>query len=494
MDDPQFSYGSTRLRYMRVGRGKVGRLSFIGAAFLTITALNLFFTNCHSSVRLAFFESTSRATQKEKSVSNRDIPVSAFAGGKVQLNGRPASGGLVALVNTACARAAADQGTMSGQMMAETTIDAGMDTQAVAFQPSAEMTSEQLSAAAEADPCLLGIAPNDRLHANFESAEPDLAQQRQMPSIRATQGWDFFYSSSKAIKTDVIIAIVDTGVDYTHQDLTGRMWTNALGKFGQDFVNNDDDPLDDNMHGTHVAGLAAAQGDNRIGGSGVMLKNAKIMAVKVLDAQGAGTIAAIVNGIRYAADNGAHLINMSLGGPGANALLQDALTYAVGKGSTVIVAAGNDNVQLTAAAFYSPSSYAATINGVICIGSVDAATGARSFFSNFGPTFVDLGAPGSGPGGGVYSTLPNNTYGLLQGTSMATPVTIGAAALIIGILRSNAIDATPAVVEETLLAGTLQKPALATAFKDGRILDLPTLATYMQSRFFADGAGGIRTD
>lgn len=212
------------------------------------------------------------------------------------------------------------------------------------------------------------------------------------------------------------IAVIDTGVDYTHPDLDGKTIK------GYDYIDNDTNPMDLNGHGTHVAGIAAAETNNATGIAGTA-PNTKILAVRVLDANGSGSLAAIANGIRYAADAGAEVINMSLGCDCSTTTLQDAVNYAYNKGVVLVAAAGNDNVSTT----FEPASY----TNVIAVGAVDSSN-RKASFSNYG-TWVDVVAPGVD----IASTYPGNRYVYLSGTSMASPYVAGLAALLKGQGRSN---------------------------------------------------------
>jgi subtilisin family serine protease len=204
-----------------------------------------------------------------------------------------------------------------------------------------------------------------------------------------------------------VIAIVDTGVDLTHPDLAANLWTGSGGMHGMDFVDGDTDPDDFNLHGTHVAGIAAAIADNDMGVAGVA-PQAQIMAVRVLDADGGGITSDIVDGINFAASNGAGVINMSLGGPpdAGDTAMSNAISQAEQANVVVVAAAGNDSedndeVPTTPCTFGNAN--------LICVAAVTR-TGARSSFSNFGRTTVDLGAPGgdlSGdPDRDIVSTKP----------------------------------------------------------------------------------------
>ena len=237
--------------------------------------------------------------------------------------------------------------------------------------------------------------------------------QWALPIIKAPQAWDVTTGG------EVIVAVVDTGVDYSHEDLAGKVIK------GYDYVNNDNDPMDDHYHGTHVAGTIAGVTNNGIGIAGVSW-GAKILAVKVLDASGTGTSFSVAQGIRYAADYGAKIINLSLGGPEPSATLSDAIAYAHGKGCIIVAAAGNEG---TDAALY-PAAYQNVI-GVGATGINDL----KASYSNYG-WYVDVAAPGGDgdlniiPSNGILSCYLGNRYAWAEGTSMAAPHVAGLAALI----------------------------------------------------------------
>ncbi len=208
--------------------------------------------------------------------------------------------------------------------------------------------------------------------------------------------------------SSVIVAIIDTGVDYTHPDLSNYI------AGGYDWVNNDDDPRDDHGHGTHCAGIAAATINNTLGIAGI--SQSAIMAEKVLDSDGSGSSSTTAEAIRHAADSGADIISMSLGAAESTHIMEEACRYAWEKGCILVAAAGNDGTSLV--------SYPAAYDTVIAVGSVGT-TGLCSSFSNYG-TSLELVAPGES----ILSTTPGNAYGQKSGTSMACPHVSGVAALL----------------------------------------------------------------
>jgi len=247
------------------------------------------------------------------------------------------------------------------------------------------------------------IEPDYIATAFFTPDDPMFSQQYGPQSIRAPQAWDVQTGSE-----NVIVAVVDTGVDYTHEDLYGRVIR------GYDYVNNDADPMDDQGHGTHCAGIIGATLNNRVGIAGV--SRVSIMAVKALDSQGSGYYSWISSGIRYAVDNGADVISMSLGGPSDSQVMRDACDYAWNNGVLVVAAAGND--------YGGAVSYPARYGSVMAVSAIDSRDRLASY-SNVGPE-VEVCAPGSS----VLSTYPGNQYKSMSGTSMACPHVAGVAGLV----------------------------------------------------------------
>ncbi|MFN8496295.1 MAG: S8 family serine peptidase [Anaerolineae bacterium] len=248
------------------------------------------------------------------------------------------------------------------------------------------------------------LTADDLRTAQQTTNDPKLSSQYHIAKMSVPSAWDVTHGDN------VVIGIVDTGADFTHPDLSGKFASN-----GWDFVNNDNSPQDDQGHGTHVSGIAAAATNNGVGGAGVGY-NAKILPVKALDSNGSGSYSAIANGITWATDNGAKIINMSLGGSYQSQTLDAATTYAWNHGVVVIAAAGNSNT--------SSPSYPAMSPYVIGIGATDE-NDQRASFSNYGQN-ADVAAPGTN----ILSTVMGGNYQAWNGTSMASPNAAGVAALI----------------------------------------------------------------
>ncbi len=241
--------------------------------------------------------------------------------------------------------------------------------------------------------------------------DPDYSKQWNLRSINVEQAWD------ETKGEGVIVAVIDTGVSRV-PDLQQTEFVP-----GYDFVNNRTQVNDDVGHGTHVAGTIAQSTNNNYGVAGIAYQ-AKIMPIKVLGT-GGGTVADIAEGIRFAADNGAQVINMSLGGGGESQLMAEAINYAYDKGVVIVAAAGNANQNAAA--------YPARYPKVIGVSALDAA-GNRAEYSNFGAG-VDIAAPGGGKEDKILQNTIDPTTGKsvfvgYQGTSMAAPHVAGVAAML----------------------------------------------------------------
>ncbi|MFI7598548.1 S8 family serine peptidase [Actinoplanes sp. NPDC049681] len=241
----------------------------------------------------------------------------------------------------------------------------------------------------------------------------------------------------------VVVAVVDTGVKAL-PDFSGRLLT------GHDFVNDDSNATDDNGHGTMAAGVIAAAGNNGTGIAGICWF-CKILPVKVLNSQGLGTYSAIAEGIRWAADNGADIINLSLGGADDSRVLRDAVAYATGKGVVVLAAAGNEGS--------AAPHYPAAIPAAIAVGASTPGD-ARYSWSNYGSSWVDIAAPGCNPAQGM-----NGVVGTFCGTSSATPFAAGVAAL----LASTTPAPTSATIRATLISSASRVAGSWMPASSGRV-------------------------
>ena len=282
---------------------------------------------------------------------------------------------------------------------------------------------------------------------SFAPNDPLYSQQGYIQTVKADQVWQ-----QTTGDTTQVIAILDTGVDWNHPDLKNKIWTNPNPATswnmdgilndvrGWDFVNNDNNPMDDNSHGTHVAGIAAAETNNGIGIAGVCPK-AKIMPIKVFTSKGTGDVATIVRGINYAATHGATVINMSFGGYGWSQTEEAALLNAY-PNAILVAAAGNDSHSIYDINPATGKPYVMYPAGFSFVLGVQTDEG----YSNYdpdGPVYsqsstgvnYELKAPGS-----ALSTVPNGNYRTFQGTSMATPVVAGSIALYRSLFPTKSLE------------------------------------------------------
>lgn len=243
--------------------------------------------------------------------------------------------------------------------------------------------------------------------------DPGFTYQWGLAYIHAPEAWTLLKDQTENLP-EIKIAILDTGIDASHEDLIGRVDMAS----GYDFVNMDDDPSDDNGHGTHVAGIIAANANNASGIVGTVGSNpVSLIPIKILDSNGAGTLENVIKGIDLAIDLNVDIINLSIGMQGSNSDIEAVLQRAQQAGITLVVAAGNDSQNCDASTLTS-SSATITISAVSPLYR-------KTSFSNYGET-IDLASPGKK----ILSTVPGNQYEAWDGTSMATPMITGVVALI----------------------------------------------------------------
>jgi thermitase len=251
------------------------------------------------------------------------------------------------------------------------------------------------------------LSPNDPLYGN----------QWNLKKVLAEQAFDVSNGGGSTI------AVIDTGIDSTHPDLSGLVLT------GLNTIDGSSNTSDSNSHGTHVAGIAAAQTNNGSGIASISYQS-KVLPVKVLGGDGSGTYSDVAEGIVYAADNGARVINMSLGGSSDSTTLKNAVNYALGRGSMIVASAGNNG--------NSSPSYPASYPGVLSVSASDQSDNLASFSSYGNNVFV------ASPGVSITSSVPGGGYKQYNGTSMAAPHLAGLIALVLsknpGYSNSEVLD------------------------------------------------------
>jgi len=336
---------------------------------------------------------------------------------------------------------------------------------------------------------LLALAePNYMYSQTLIPDDPDFGSLWGMTKIQAPAAWETTTGDG-----NVLVAVIDTGMDASHADLADNLWINS-GETGTDgsgedktnngidddgngyvddwrgwdFYNDDNDPDDDNKHGTHVAGTIGAVGNNNTGVAGVCW-DVSLIALKFLGADGFGSTADAIDAVQYAVSIGADIQNNSWGGGGSSGGLENAIQNADTNGVLFVAAAGNENSNSDNNPHY-PASY--TAPNIISVAATDENDKLASF-SNFGANSVDLAAPGVN----IRSTIPSGGYEELQGTSMAAPHVAGAAALLLSANSAlthldikgalfNSVDKVPALNGKTVTGGRLNANSLMEAAND----------------------------
>ena len=398
------------------------------------------------------------------------------------------------------------------------------------WQPSRAISFLELQSLAESDSCVVGISESVQATATEDAgtnlsstallsqlSDPLVSKQGHLTMLGASDAYQILGRLPMA-GAPVTIAVIDTGIDMNHPDLNNVLWRNP-GEiadngiddegngyiddvYGYNFATGSGSPQyagtwSGDQHGTHVSGLAAAQGGNGLGGSGVIGTDARIMMLNVFGPNKGANVSDTANAIRYAADNGANVINLSIGGSGPSATYESALAYAISKGVFIVAAAGNESKQLSTNFFEAPGSYAKEFKGMIAVASVDSSTNTLSTYSNYGPDYVKLASPGaenSHTGYGLLSTWPGGSYVRIQGTSMSSPVTAGAAAFAIMMMRQRGYLPSPGTIEALLETTAQKSTALNTYIDQGRVLSLSGLANFIDQNYSANGISGSAFD
>ncbi|MFM1651402.1 S8 family peptidase [Brevibacillus sp. B_LB10_24] len=312
---------------------------------------------------------------------------------------------------------------------------------------------------------LPNVVPNDTYYHRY---------QWNLPMIGMEEGWNITEGSK-----DVIVAVVDTGIDLKHPEFKGKLVP------GYNFIDDNDVPMDDNGHGTHVSGIIAARTNNSAGIAG-MSWNSKIMPVKAIGADGSGSAFDIAQGIRFATDNGADVINLSVGNYTSSAALREACRYAFDNNVILVAASGNDDTD--------QPGYPAAYPEVMGVAAVDHLK-ARADFSNYGD-YVDVAAPGVD----IPSTYIESDYAALSGTSMACPHVTAFASLIRSVNPGMKNSEVMRLIRET--ATDLGKPGKDPEYGYGLInvnaaltqlqtAEVPPIQQSTDQRRYKGGIGGF---
>ncbi len=369
---------------------------------------------------------------------------------------------------------------------ARAALVSGVGRNAELLQTDPSATSASLAALSR-DPSVRAVQPNYIRRLALKPNDSSFASQWSLDNARqtiqgvtgtydadidATEAWDVTTGVSS-----VAVAVIDTGVDLAHPELSGQIWKNpgesGSGKEtngrdddgngyvddwrGWDWAAGDNNPADEHGHGTHVAGTIAAKGNNASGIAGLAW-GSRIMALRVADPNGYSSDSLIASAVAYAGDNGARVVNISMSGPGSSTVIAQAVAAA--SNTVFAVAAGNGGGDSVGDDNDASPQFPCSVTSLnlLCVAATDNVD-ALARFSNFGDTSVDLAAPGVG----ILSTYPGGTLAWMSGTSMASPHVAGALALV----RSVSPSMTPTQVREALLGAVEARPALSGKVASG---------------------------
>ncbi len=386
------------------------------------------------------------------------------------------------IVNSRCLKALVEPLQFLGQ---DIVVPSGFDNFAkvsVKIQLPQGTQLEEIESEVNKSECLIAIAENQIVKNTqlrvLPVNDPEATNQAHLTYLD--------YSTSRGLQVDitepVIVAFVDSGVDTDHPEISARLWDDGLGNHGHNIITDNNNVEDVDGHGTHVAGIVAATENNGTSVSGLTGNYVQIMAVKVLE-RGAGTSQDVANGIRYAVEHGADVINLSIESPGQNPQIEDAIRDAIAAGVFITAAAGNQAEKMTSTNLFAPAYIGPQLNGIISVGSIDISDNLLSVFSNYSSTYVEIAAPGAETSsnatnaGGILSLNIGGSIARIQGTSQATPMITAAAAMIIGFLKTHEISYTPAGIESFIKSdGSMTNRNLVSKISEGRILQLGFLA------------------
>lgn len=379
--------------------------------------------------------------------------------------------------------------------------------QAYSIELDRDYDVSELEELIEADTCVVGVSWNETYGASSVSFNDyEIYQQGHLQSIRALEAYNRAYgsdlSNADAVTVPVKVAVVDSGVDWQHPDLQSNFWVHSQGwgidatTINSSLVNYNPFDVAPNGHGTHIAGLIGAVSNNSLGVVGTLPFNAKIMAIKIFRLNASTNeletnSTYLYNGLQFAILNGAEVMNLSLMATGSSydAVFDAAIDDALSRGITVVGAMGNGSPGklVTETSNRVVPAIFALRAGVMAVGSYDSGTDQKSEFSHYSPVYAEIAAPGAenGLGQGIFSTLPTakGGYGRLAGTSQATAVVSGAAALAIAMIKRVGNPPTPGEVERLILQSARKNSGLSSYFKDGNQLDMTNLVNRIHTDY-----------
>lgn len=338
-----------------------------------------------------------------------------------------------------------------------------------------------------------------------------VSYQGYLDSINYEEAYDGFLKTAQGIQPEdnkIVIAVIDTGSSSAHTDLAGQFWQNAAGDNGVNIPElstseeSDIEDISPRSHGTHLSGLIAAVQNNTTGIVGVGGIAIEVMVVKVFRPDGDGDVTAstshVINGINWAVNNGANIINLSLSkevnGYNTDPLFKNAIVNAVNQGVFVTVAAGNSaesGRRITDTGFgIIPARYGKEYEGVLSVGSYDVSDKGKSYFSHYSNQHIEISAPGAYDAEtGILSTSTPSASGVdrysqLAGTSQSAPLVAASAALFMSLFQKyyGALP-TPAIVERALVNSATKDVSLSSFFKEGARLNTGELFNYSINNF-----------
>lgn len=509
------------------------------AAIILVCLIPIFYNSCQkfqaASATASSFGSigTCRAmleNGKLKAIKT-DAATSPFANKKVLLSNTAAGGvaksqvtdstptiakkgsSLAVILDNNCVLSSSQKSDFLKAILGSVQPHPDFPSQAYEYVLSQDQSESELEAQADQEPCVIGLSWNRTYKAQsvgMQFNDPMFAGQPHLSAISAPLADSVFYATPNGIPTSggtpVKVAVVDTGIDYTHPDLQANIAQNASG-WGIDITTLGGtvsyNPMDASPigHGTHVSGLIAAVSNNGIGIVGAMPYDVQIMAVKIFNSDGQGgvqtTTTYFYNGILFAILNHADVINLSVEADGTDydSVAQSGLQQALNAGIPVPVAMGNSNKLVDGVSVHVVPAVFSTMAGVIGVASIDADSGALSSFSNYGTKYAEIAAPGASSAGvGMTSTIPvsMSSYGQLSGTSQAAPMVSAAAALTVAWIKKAYSNQAPSPAEvENLILGSADVSTPLTNFVQGaRRLNLYNLANTIMSHYPNTAAPG----
>lgn len=391
-----------------------------------------------------------------------------------------------------------------------------MRDQSLLWKLEKDYSIAQLAEVANSNSCILALSPNKPMEPTTVPNDEHYSKQSHLAQLHFESVFDKLFGNASNVP-QTIVAIIDTGDKMDHPDMQGRFWINAKEKNGQAGTDDDGNGFVDDVngwdfttnsgtispsyqihHAEHVGGLIAANANNGVGVVGLASSRAKIMNINVFEMliPGSGQTDPMIKveqGIRYAADSGAQVANLSLGGTGVSTTMKSALDYAVNKGVLVVAAAGNNSQEISDSYKFIPAYYAKGNPGMIAVGATDSSPSASQLFicsfSNFSSSFVEISAPGcdsQAPQHGLLSLErigsndPAFPYAYMPGTSMATPLVVAASAVAISYIKEKSgVTPTNAVVKQIIKNSALSKDSLNDKIENNRALDIPTMIAYI---------------